>query len=93
MTNGTHSAKEPVRFTLAEARVLPLLATYRTLEGIADRLGVRRATVKTHVDHIYAKLGVRNRAQAIERAEAGGFLMPGLAASARATRAPSSDDA
>jgi DNA-binding NarL/FixJ family response regulator len=85
--NRTHSAKEPVRFTPAEARVLQLLATYLTLEGIADRLGVRRATVKTHVDRIYAKLGATSRAQAIERAEAGGFLKPGLAAADRAARA------
>ena len=42
-------AREPVRFTQAEAWVLPLLATYLTLSGIADRLGVGRSTVKTHV--------------------------------------------
>jgi hypothetical protein len=30
--------------------VLQLLATYLTLDGIADRLGVRRATVKTQVE-------------------------------------------
>jgi LuxR family transcriptional regulator, maltose regulon positive regulatory protein len=68
------AAREPVRFTQAEARVLPLLATYLTLSGIADRLGVRRSTVKTHVVSIYKKLGVSNRTQAVDGAEARGFL-------------------
>jgi LuxR family maltose regulon positive regulatory protein len=65
---------EPLGFTPAEARVLPLLATYLTLGGIADRLGVRRSTVKTHVVSIYKKLGAANRAEAVERAAVGGFL-------------------
>ena len=67
-------AQEQASFTPAEARVLPLLATYLTLEGIADRLGVRRPTVKTHVNNIYKKLGVSTRAEAVEQAEAGGFF-------------------
>ena len=70
------SAKETVWFTPAEARVLELLPTYLTLDGIADRLGVRRSTIKTHVVGIYKKLGVKNRAQAIEQAQAGGFFKP-----------------
>ena len=45
----------------------------------ADRLGVGRPTVKTHVDKIYKQLGVTTRAQAVERAEAGGFLQDALA--------------
>ena len=55
--------------------MLPFLATYLTIEGIADRLGVRRSTVKTHVVNIYKKLGVTSRAQAIQSAEAGGLLV------------------
>ena len=54
--------------------MLPLLATYLTIEGIADRLGVRRSTVKTHVVSIYKKLDATNRTEAIERAEARGLL-------------------
>ena len=60
--------------TPAEERVLPLLATHLTLEAIADRLGVRRSTVKTHVASIYGKLGARTRAGAVERAQAAGRL-------------------
>jgi DNA-binding CsgD family transcriptional regulator len=65
---------EPIRLTPAEARVLPWLATYLTLEGIAKRLGVSRSTVKTHVVSIYKKLGVSTRTQAIEHAEEIGLL-------------------
>jgi DNA-binding CsgD family transcriptional regulator len=63
-----------VELTPAEARVLPLLATHLTLTGIGDRLGVRRSTVKTHVASIYRKFGATTRAQAVERAEVGGYL-------------------
>lgn len=67
--------REQDRFTAAEARVLPFLASYLTLEGIADRLGIRRSTVKTHVVSIYKKLGATTRAEAVERAVAEGFLI------------------
>ncbi|MGH2885988.1 MAG: LuxR C-terminal-related transcriptional regulator [Solirubrobacteraceae bacterium] len=67
-------SQEWLRFTPAERRILPLLATYLTLSGIADGLGVRRSTVKTHVVNIYRKLGVTNRTQAVERAEERGLL-------------------
>jgi len=52
--------------TPAERRVLNQLATHRTLFEIAQRLFVSRATVKTHVASIYAKLGVTTRADAVE---------------------------
>jgi DNA-binding NarL/FixJ family response regulator len=82
-TSGPDPARKPVRLTPAETRILPLLATYLTLDGIADRLEVRRSTVKTHVMSIYRKLGVSNRANAIERAEDGGYLPAGAAAHRR----------
>jgi LuxR family transcriptional regulator, maltose regulon positive regulatory protein len=63
-----------VRLTPAEARVLPLLATHLTLSAIADQLGVRRSTVKTHVASIYRKFGATTRAEAVERAQATGAL-------------------
>jgi LuxR family transcriptional regulator, maltose regulon positive regulatory protein len=67
-------SRRDVSFTPAESRVLPLLATYLTLGGIATRLGVRRSTVKSHVASIYKKLGVTKRAEAVEVARAAGLL-------------------
>ena len=63
--------------TPAEARVLVLLATYRTLSAIGDELGIGRPTVKTHVQHIYKKLGVSTRAEAVQQATARGWLRTG----------------
>lgn len=51
-----------------ELDVLRLLATGRTNEAIASDLVVARSTVKWHVAHIYRKLGVTGRVQAIARA-------------------------
>ena len=53
---------------------MALLATYRTLAAIADELGIRRSTAKTHVQHIYKKLGANTRAQAVEKADSAGLL-------------------
>jgi len=53
---------------------LGLLATYRTLAAIGEELGIGRPTVKTHVQHIYEKLGVNTRAEAVRRAEAEGWI-------------------
>jgi DNA-binding CsgD family transcriptional regulator len=72
----THQ-KEPRKtasLTPAEARVLTLLPTYRTLAAIGDQLGVGRPTVKTHVEHIYKKLGATKRAEAVKLAESTGLL-------------------
>jgi DNA-binding CsgD family transcriptional regulator len=52
---------------------LTLLATYRTLAAIGEELGIGRPTVKTHVQHIYKKLGANTRAEAVQRAEAEGW--------------------
>jgi LuxR family maltose regulon positive regulatory protein len=53
---------------------LTLLATYRTLAAIGDELGIGRPTVKTHVQHIYKKLGANTRAAAVKRAESLGWI-------------------
>jgi non-specific serine/threonine protein kinase len=51
--------------TPAEAQVLRLLTTGRTTREIAEGLVVAVSTVDRHLTHIYNKLGVRNRAEAI----------------------------
>jgi DNA-binding CsgD family transcriptional regulator len=68
------TSPKTVSLTPAEARVLTLLATYRTLAAIGDELGIGRPTVKTHVQHIYKKLGANTRAGAVKRAECEGWL-------------------
>jgi LuxR family transcriptional regulator, maltose regulon positive regulatory protein len=51
--------------TPAERRVLEQLETHRTLKEIGEHLYISRATVKTHVSAIYAKLNVAGRSEAV----------------------------
>lgn len=57
-----------VGLTVREVEVVALLATGATNEEIADDLHVAPGTVKKHLDHVYAKLGVRGRLQAVTAA-------------------------
>lgn len=57
-----------------EREVLACLASGGTNVDIARRLYITPATVKTHVAHIYAKLGVNNRNAAVSRAFEMGLL-------------------
>lgn len=54
-----------VNLTPRESEILRWAATGRTNASIAELLGVGPATVKTHLEHIFAKLGVKNRAAAV----------------------------
>ena len=56
-----------LRLTPAELRIAGFLPTYRSLREIAETLGLSRATVKSHVAAIYAKLGVATRSKAVEQ--------------------------
>jgi len=67
-------SSERMALTPAESRVLSLLATYRTLAAIGEELGIGRPTVKTHVQHIYKKLGTHTRAGAVRQAERAGLI-------------------
>jgi len=55
----------PDELTPREAEVLGLIAAGRTNAEIAEALVVSAATVKSHINHIFAKTGVRDRAQAV----------------------------
>ncbi len=66
----------PSGITLREVEVLRLLAQGRTNPEIAQELGISRGTVKIHVQHIIAKLGVSDRTQAAVRAIELGLLDP-----------------
>jgi len=50
--------------TRREQQVLELIAMGNTNKEIGLKLGISEQTVKNHVNSIYRKLGVRNRAQA-----------------------------
>ena len=51
-----------------ELDVLRLVAAGLTNREIALELSIAVSTVKTHMKNIHAKLGVRNRTQAVARA-------------------------
>ena len=57
-----------------ELEVLQLLAQGDSNQEIADQLVIAVVTVKRHVTHIFEKLGVNNRVQAVARARALGLL-------------------
>ena len=66
--------EDDLSLTRREREVLALLAEGRANREIADELFVTLATVKTHLAHVYAKLGARNRNEAIGRAVSLGLL-------------------
>ena len=68
------SAREPL--SESETRVLRYLPTNLSAREIADELFLSWYTVKTHMRHLYAKLGTHTRHDTVERARALGLLAP-----------------
>jgi DNA-binding NarL/FixJ family response regulator len=71
--------RQPGKETVSqrELEVLQLIAVGATNRDVAERLFISEATVKTHLLHIYAKLGVNDRAAAVGTAFDQGLLTPG----------------
>jgi DNA-binding NarL/FixJ family response regulator len=70
----TERLREPL--TRREIEVLRFLAQGQTNRQISRQLVVSPATVKVHVEHILAKLGVSDRTQAAVRASEAGLVGP-----------------
>jgi LuxR family transcriptional regulator, maltose regulon positive regulatory protein len=62
--------------TDSENRVLRYLPTNLSAPEIANQLSVSANTVRTHMRHVYEKLGAHRRADAVDRARALGLLVP-----------------
>ncbi len=60
-----------IGLTERESELLSLLSTGMTNRELGGHLYISENTVKTQLRHLYAKLGVRNRAQAVSVAGAG----------------------
>jgi DNA-binding NarL/FixJ family response regulator len=71
----TPGPQEPL--SSRELEVLELVAAGNTNREAAARLFISEATVKTHLLHIYEKLGVSDRAAAVAEAFNRGLLTPG----------------
>lgn len=63
--HSSHDQRPHDRLTSREVEVLSSMADGLRNEQIAVRLGISVVTVKTHINHIFAKLGVVDRGQAV----------------------------
>ena len=71
---GRLGVREPGRLSPRELDVLRLVASGATNQAVARELHVSEATIKTHLMHLYGKLGVRDRAAAVAVAYDRGLL-------------------
>jgi DNA-binding NarL/FixJ family response regulator len=74
---GQHRGLGHTGLTDREAEVLRLMASGLSNVEISERLFVSIQTIKTHVGNVLAKLGARDRTQAVIVAYETGFVTPG----------------
>ncbi|MBU3862854.1 response regulator transcription factor [Streptomyces sp. 4503] len=63
----------PADLTRREREVLTLIGQGLPNQAIAERLFISEATVKTHINNLFAKAGIQDRADAVRRAIAAGL--------------------
>ncbi|CAM5694984.1 response regulator [Streptomyces purpurascens] len=69
-------AEIPDGLTVRETEVLVLIADGLSNQEIGRRLHVSTATVKTHINNLFAKAGIKDRVQAVRYAYRKGLVRP-----------------
>jgi len=73
-TPNDRSVKQPATLSDRELELLNLMASGASNQEIADRLVITVGTVKSHINHIFDKLDVHNRLEAVARGRETGLI-------------------